>query len=65
MMKKMYTFLIAGILTASSLPISSSYAVQTSEELWNKFIKYDLCITDYDSLTEEEKELCKFIFDTE
>ncbi len=33
--------------------------------LWDKFIKYDLCITDYDSLTDEEKELCKFIFETE
>ena len=64
-MKKMYTFLVAGILTASSLPINNSYAVQTSEDLWDKFIKYDLCITDYDSLTDEEKELCKFIFETE
>ena len=65
MMKKMYTFLVVGILTASSLPINISYAVKTSEELWDKFLKYDLCITDYDSLTDEEKELCKFIFETE
>ena len=33
--------------------------------LWDKFIKYDLCIADYDSLTDKEKELCKFIFETE
>ena len=24
-----------------------------------------MCITDYDSLTDEEKDLCHFIFDTE
>lgn len=33
--------------------------------LWNRFIKYDLRITDYDSLTDEKKELCKYIFETE
>ena len=33
--------------------------------LWEKFLKYDLCITSYNSLTDKEKELCHFIFDTE
>ncbi len=30
--------------------------------LWDYFIKYDLCISDYDALTDEQKELCNFIF---
>lgn len=38
---------------------------ENSPELWERFLKYDLCITDYDSLTDDEKELCKFIFETE
>ncbi len=33
--------------------------------MWDRFIKYDLRITDYDSLTDKEKELCRFIFETE
>lgn len=33
--------------------------------LYESFLKYDLCITDYNNLTEEEKELCRFIFETE
>ncbi len=41
------------------------YSNEVDYSLWDKFIKYDLCITDYDSLTEKEKELCKFIFETE
>lgn len=52
--------------------VINGYAVSqnnTSKEvdyqLWDKFIKYDLCITDYESLTDEQKELCKFIFETE
>ena len=44
---------------------NASYAEQIKDNLWEKFIKYDLCITDYRALTDEEKELCKFIFDTE
>ena len=41
------------------------YSNEIDYSLWNKFIKYDLCIADYDSLTDKEKELCKFIFETE
>ncbi|MDE6502257.1 MAG: leucine-rich repeat protein [Ruminococcus sp.] len=39
--------------------------VEGSPELWEKFLKYDLCITDYDSLPNDEKDLCRFIFETE
>ena len=39
--------------------------VENNPELWEKFLEYDLCITDYDSLTSEEKDLCRFIFETE
>lgn len=64
-LKKIFSYLTAGIFTISLLLINISYAVQGSENLWAKFLKYDLCITDYNSLSDEEKELCKFIFDTE
>lgn len=39
--------------------------VEDSPELWEKFLKYDLCITDYASLPDNEKDLCRFIFETE
>ncbi len=46
--------------------LSSDYYDQEIDwDLWDKFLKYDLCITDYDALTAEEQELCKFIFETE
>ncbi len=41
------------------------YCNHVDYSLWDNFIKYDLRITDYDALAEEEKELCKFIFETE
>ena len=41
------------------------YSLPVDYSLWDDFIKYDLCIADYDSLTDEKKELCKFIFETE
>lgn len=44
---------------------SEYYSKEPDFSLWDKFIKYDLYITDYDSLTDEEKELCEFIFETE
>lgn len=53
----------------SSFPnniLSSDYYNQEADyNLWEKFLTYDLCITDYNSLTDEQKELCKFIFETE
>lgn len=33
--------------------------------LYERFIKYDLCIEDYENLMEDKKNLCKFIFETE
>ena len=41
------------------------YCNPVDYSLWDRFIKYDLRITDYEALTDEEKELCKFIFETE
>ena len=52
-------------LSAETMAYAVNNNTYTDNPLWDKFIKYDLCITDYDSLTEEEKELCKFIFETE
>ena len=48
------------------MPVFSSYRVNAADySLWDKFLKYDLCITNYNSLSEEKKQLCHFIFDTE
>lgn len=52
-------------ITASAVDLSDSYTQEVDWNLWERFLKYDLCITDYDYLTDEEKELCKFIFETE
>ncbi len=52
-------------ITANAVDLSESYTQEVDWSLWERFLKYDLCITDYDSLTDEEKELCEFIFVTE
>lgn len=41
------------------------YCNPVDYSLWDNFIKYDLRITDYEALTDEEKVLCAFIFETE
>ncbi len=75
--KKIITmiFAIAMVFSCVNMPVyaknntSTEYVTEiTAEnnpELWERFIKYDLRITDYSSLSEEEKDLCKFIFETE
>jgi len=67
MKNKIKSMLLACTMTIACLPFSwtSANAATPDYSLWDKFIKYDLCITDYDSLTDEEKDLCHFIFDTE
>ena len=67
MKSKIKSMLLACTMAVSFLPFSwtSANAATPDYSLWDKFIKYDLCITDYDSLTNEEKDLCHFIFDTE
>lgn len=42
-----------------------SLAKKLDYDSWEKFLKYDLCITNYNALSDEEKQLCHFIFDTE
>ena len=64
-MKKIISYFISVILTASIVLNNISTYAYANENLWNKFLKYDLCITNYNALTDEEKELCRFIFDTE
>ncbi len=64
-LKKAILYLISEILTVSILLNNILISVYASDDLWNKFLKYDLCITNYEALTDEEKELCRFIFDTE
>lgn len=63
-MKKTLSLILSAALTTTyALSVKADAATDVS--LWDKFIRYDLCIIDYDSLTSEEKELCHFIFDTE
>ncbi len=70
-MKKFRTFLLSLVMAANViiLSLNASAAGDTVYEvdysLWDKFIKYDLCITDYNSLSDEQKDLCEFIFETE
>ncbi|MCR5109342.1 MAG: leucine-rich repeat protein [Ruminococcus sp.] len=63
-MKKTMSILISGIISMAAIPFAAVNA-EDNTELWEDFLKYDLCITDYESLTEKEQELCHFIFDTE
>ncbi len=76
-MKKLCLLLFTFIFTALSLTsiLSTVSAIkyysqsknikEINWDLWDNFIKYDLCITDYDALTDGHKELCQFIFETE
>ena len=71
-MKKFIAILSAVVLCCpyssmcvNAIEDTSLVTVENSPELWKRFLKYDLRITDYDSLTDEEKDLCKFIFETE
>ena len=64
MKKRLFAILCSTVMLASTaLPLPVSAA--DDDALWEKFLRYDLCITDYDALTEEEQELCHFIYDTE
>ncbi|WP_028519030.1 leucine-rich repeat protein [Ruminococcus flavefaciens] len=63
-MKKILALTISTLIINSICP-QRAYSIEPDYQLWNKFLKYDLCITDYNALTEEEQELCHFIFDTE
>lgn len=79
MKKKLKSLILSAIICITSIPFSEGITVNASPyifdseyynreidwEMWDKFLKYDLCITDYDALTAEEQELCKFIFETE
>lgn len=63
-MKKFLAITISTLIINSICP-QRVYSIEPDYQLWNKFLKYDLCITDYNALSEEEQELCHFIFDTE
>ena len=75
-MKKFIAIISTLIISFASIPTyanaveesnitSVNITVEDNPELWERFLKYDLCILDYDSLTNEQKDLCKFIFETE
>lgn len=63
-MKKIVSLILSAALT-TTYALDVQVTAESDLSLWDKFIRYDLCITDYNSLTDEEKELCHFIFDTE
>jgi len=73
-MKKFIAMLSSVVLCCSYSPVYVKAAetaeknlitVENSPELWERFLKYDLCIFDYDFFTDDKKDLCKFIFETE
>ena len=64
-MKRILSACIASLMTISSFSAWSVAAAETDSTLWEKFLRYDLCIDDYEALTVKEQELCHFIFDTE
>ena len=64
-MKKSLSIFLSGILTLAAMPLAGASAAEQTNEKWDRFIKFDLCIDDYDSLSDSEKELCEYIFDTE
>lgn len=64
-MKKLLSAIVSGVLAFGNLPVLTGLAESQNSALWEKFLRYDLCITDYNARSEEEKELCRFIFDTE
>ena len=63
-MKKAVSAFLSCLLAVQMAPFSAVSA-ETETSQWERFLKYDLCITDYSALTEEEQELCHFIYDTE
>lgn len=64
-MKKQIISAMTAAITAIPLCSLQASAKDPDYRLWDKFLKYDLRITDYSALTDEEKELCRFIFETE
>lgn len=64
-MKKLLSTFISGVMAVSSVSVLAGSAKEPDNSLWEKFLKYDLCITDYRELSAEDKALCHFIFDTE
>lgn len=53
------------VLATDNIAENTKITVSNSPELWERFLKYDLCILDYNSLTDDKKDLCRFIFETE
>ena len=45
--------------------LETNAKIDVDWDLFDKYITYSLGIDDYSSLTDEKKELCKFVFDTE
>ncbi len=64
-MKKNIFILIISVILLFAFNINCVCFAETNDNTWFKFIKYDLCISDYEKLTEQQKDLCHFIYDTE
>ena len=64
-MKRMISLMTSAALTLTAIPAMVVSAENSEYSRWEKFLKYDLCITNYDELSNEDKELCNFIYDSE
>jgi len=64
-MKKLLSAFVSGVMAVSSVSVLAGSAKEPDYSLWEKFLKYDLCITDFNALNTEEKDLARMIFETE
>lgn len=63
-MKKIVSLILsAALVTAYTMNVQANSA--SDQSLWEDFIRYDLCISNYDALSANEQQLCHFIFNTE
>ncbi len=64
-MNRAISLIVSFAVSVTAFPVTEVSAEETDSTLWDSFLKYDLCINDYDNLNDDEKELCRYIFDTE
>jgi hypothetical protein len=59
-MKKILSLTTAFAIAVTVVPSVVTSAESSGSSRWEKFLKYDLCITNYDELSDDEKEHCIF-----
>lgn len=63
-MKKIVSLILSAALVTAYTPNVQADSA-SDQSLWEDFIRYDLCISNYDALSANEQQLCHFVFDTE